>query len=410
MCAGFFLAAIWSRSWRLPITGVVPARRHRRRRRRHLPGADPVAQGQPVGRSRSRRKYIERNINATRAAFGLDRVKRIQNPTPAETENKAVLRAAANDIPGVRIIDPNVVAPTFRQLAGPARLLRVPRHPRRRPLHDRQADPRRRRRGARDQPRGPARQPAQLAQRPHRLHPRLRLLRGLRQPAHDRGRPGLLRGWRPQRDRRVRAARSTSASSRRPTPSSAPRRVPRRGSSTTPPAARATSPCRTPTPATAACRSARRCAGSPTRSSTARPTSCSRMPSTATPASSTTARRPSGSSGSPRGCGSTATSTRPSSQGRVQWIVDGFTTSANYPNSRLIELAEATSDSVAQRSNVVAVGAGQVNYVRNAVKATVDAYTATSSSTAGTPRTRCSRRGATRSRARCGRSRRSPAT
>ena len=62
-------------------------------------------------------------------------------------------------------------------------------------------------------------------------------------------------------------------------------------------------------------------------------------------------------------------------QGRVQWIVDGFTTSASYPNSRLIELAEATSDSVAARSNVVTVGTGQVNYVRNAVKATVDAYT-----------------------------------
>jgi uncharacterized membrane protein (UPF0182 family) len=61
----------------------------------------------------------------------------------------------------------------------------------------------------------------------------------------------------------------------------------------------------------------------------------------------------------------------------VQWIVDGFTTSASYPNSRLIELAEATSDSVAQRSNVVTVGAGQVNYVRNAVKATVDAHDGT---------------------------------
>ena len=58
----------------------------------------------------------------------------------------------------------------------------------------------------------------------------------------------------------------------------------------------------------------------------------------------------------------------------MQWIVDGFTTSASYPNSRLIELAEATSDAVAQRSNVVTVGAGQVNYVRNAVKATVDAH------------------------------------
>ncbi|HSF99398.1 MAG TPA: UPF0182 family protein, partial [Ornithinibacter sp.] len=61
-------------------------------------------------------------------------------------------------------------------------------------------------------------------------------------------------------------------------------------------------------------------------------------------------------------------------EGRVQWIVDGFTTSASYPNSRLIELADATSDAVTQRSTVVTVGAGQVNYVRNAVKATVDAY------------------------------------
>ena len=117
MCAGFFLAAIWSRSWRLPITGVVllvvtavvvggiyPA----------------LIQSLKVNPSQKslESKYIERNIDATRAAFGLDRVKRIQNPTPAETEDKNVLRAAANDIPGVRIIDPNVVAPTFRQLEG----------------------------------------------------------------------------------------------------------------------------------------------------------------------------------------------------------------------------------------------------------------------------------------------------
>ena len=48
MCAGFFLAAIWSRSWRLPDHRRRAARRHRGRRGRRLPGADPVAQGQPV--------------------------------------------------------------------------------------------------------------------------------------------------------------------------------------------------------------------------------------------------------------------------------------------------------------------------------------------------------------------------
>ena len=48
----------------------------------------------------------------------LDRVERIPNPAPADTQNTEVLRAAANDIPGVRIIDPNVVSPSFRQLEG----------------------------------------------------------------------------------------------------------------------------------------------------------------------------------------------------------------------------------------------------------------------------------------------------
>lgn len=61
--------------------------------------------------------------------------------------------------------------------------------------------------------------------------------------------------------------------------------------------------------------------------------------------------------------------------GRVKWIVDAYTTTARYPNSRLTDLAEATSDSVSERSSsVVVAGAGQVNYIRNSVKATVDAY------------------------------------
>jgi hypothetical protein len=60
--------------------------------------------------------------------------------------------------------------------------------------------------------------------------------------------------------------------------------------------------------------------------------------------------------------------------GRIKWIVDAYTTTARYPNSRLTELEEATSDSVSERSNVVVAGAGQVNYIRNSVKATVDAH------------------------------------
>ena len=61
--------------------------------------------------------------------------------------------------------------------------------------------------------------------------------------------------------------------------------------------------------------------------------------------------------------------------GRIQWIIDGYTTSADYPYSRLTEVDSATSDSVTARSSAVqAIGVGKVNYMRNSVKATVDAY------------------------------------
>ena len=64
--------------------------------------------------------------------------------------------------------------------------------------------------------------------------------------------------------------------------------------------------------------------------------------------------------------------------GRVQWILDGYTTSASYPYSENTTLDTATEDAVTStRTAVRAVQAGQVNYVRNSVKATVDAYDGT---------------------------------
>jgi uncharacterized membrane protein (UPF0182 family) len=61
--------------------------------------------------------------------------------------------------------------------------------------------------------------------------------------------------------------------------------------------------------------------------------------------------------------------------GRVQWIVDGYTTTADYPYSRLTEIDSATSDSTtASSQSVRPIATGQVNYIRNSVKATVDAY------------------------------------
>lgn len=63
--------------------------------------------------------------------------------------------------------------------------------------------------------------------------------------------------------------------------------------------------------------------------------------------------------------------------GRVVWIVDGYTTSKNYPYSEARSLGEATDDSLTQTAAQVALPTDQVNYMRNSVKAVVDAYDGT---------------------------------
>jgi uncharacterized membrane protein (UPF0182 family) len=60
---------------------------------------------------------------------------------------------------------------------------------------------------------------------------------------------------------------------------------------------------------------------------------------------------------------------------RIVWIIDGYTTSNRYPYSRLTNLQEVTSDSLTTAStNVVALESQKINYIRNSVKAVVDAY------------------------------------
>jgi uncharacterized protein len=59
--------------------------------------------------------------------------------------------------------------------------------------------------------------------------------------------------------------------------------------------------------------------------------------------------------------------------GRVVWIVDGYTTSSGFPYSQRTNFGEATADS---QGGGVALRQ-QVNYVRNSVNATVDAYDGT---------------------------------
>ncbi|GAA4756526.1 UPF0182 family protein [Gordonia alkaliphila] len=63
--------------------------------------------------------------------------------------------------------------------------------------------------------------------------------------------------------------------------------------------------------------------------------------------------------------------------GSIKWIVDGYTTLDKYPYSQQMSLQDATADS--RQADSGTTGRTQVNenvsYVRNSVKATVDAYT-----------------------------------
>ncbi|MGN9784890.1 UPF0182 family membrane protein [Nonomuraea sp. ZG12] len=64
--------------------------------------------------------------------------------------------------------------------------------------------------------------------------------------------------------------------------------------------------------------------------------------------------------------------------GRVTWIVDAYTTSNAYPYSQSESLGEMTRDLSTDRSRVIAQQPqDKINYIRNSVKATVDAYDGT---------------------------------
>ncbi|GAA1386919.1 UPF0182 family protein [Kitasatospora putterlickiae] len=61
--------------------------------------------------------------------------------------------------------------------------------------------------------------------------------------------------------------------------------------------------------------------------------------------------------------------------GRVVWVLDGYTTSDGYPFSSKTTLGDVTKDSLTNQRGELLTAANQVNYIRNSVKATVDAYT-----------------------------------
>ena len=63
--------------------------------------------------------------------------------------------------------------------------------------------------------------------------------------------------------------------------------------------------------------------------------------------------------------------------GKIVWVLDGYTTSDKYPLAQKKSLEEMTSDAINPRSAYATLPTDHINYMRNAVKATVDAYDGT---------------------------------
>jgi len=63
--------------------------------------------------------------------------------------------------------------------------------------------------------------------------------------------------------------------------------------------------------------------------------------------------------------------------GQILWVVDGYTTTGLYPYSQRVSMQQATGTSDAPGGTVAGQPTGQINYIRNSVKAVVNAYTGT---------------------------------
>ncbi len=59
---------------------------------------------------------------------------------------------------------------------------------------------------------------------------------------------------------------------------------------------------------------------------------------------------------------------------RIQWVIDGYTTSNGFPYSTRSSLDDVTADSRTTAATGIVTPVDRVNYIRNSVKATVDAY------------------------------------
>jgi uncharacterized membrane protein (UPF0182 family) len=113
ICALLFFATLWRRTWQLPVIGfglmVLSAIL--------IGGLYPTLvqkfQVQPNEQAKET-PYIEKNIKATREAYDIDDAQ-VKDYSGTSKKGKEDLRQAADTTASTRLLDPNVVSPTFQQ-------------------------------------------------------------------------------------------------------------------------------------------------------------------------------------------------------------------------------------------------------------------------------------------------------
>ncbi|GIG55362.1 UPF0182 family membrane protein [Demequina activiva] len=109
-----FLAVIWRGDWRIPAVGVSLMVLSALVIGGIYPSIVQRFQVEPNAQTLEA-EYIQRNIDATLYAFGLDGIETIPYDAATEAEANA-LRADAETTTQIRLLDPNVVSPAFQQL------------------------------------------------------------------------------------------------------------------------------------------------------------------------------------------------------------------------------------------------------------------------------------------------------
>jgi uncharacterized membrane protein (UPF0182 family) len=114
ICALLFFANVFRRTWMLPAVGLALLVLSAILLGMLWPGAVQQFQVKPSEPDRES-PYIARNIEATRAAYDIEDVEVTSYPAKASLSPDE-LKADAQSIPGIRLIDPALVSDTFEQL------------------------------------------------------------------------------------------------------------------------------------------------------------------------------------------------------------------------------------------------------------------------------------------------------